>query len=115
MKTLTNLVKGNLKSSKAKSVLICITIMLTTTLLTSVGIICNNWLKTNKAATIEYSGSFEGIYKRVNKDKLDIIKNNASIDQYGIYKAIGTSQYEDSNLLLHKTHNTINKILHKKF
>lgn len=115
MKTLTNLVKGNLKSSKAKSVLICITIMLTTTLLTSVGIICNNWLKTNKAATIEYSGSFEGIYKRVNKDKLDIIKNNASIDQYGIYKAIGTSQYEDSNLGLIYANNTIKNMANIKF
>lgn len=115
MKTLTNLVKGNLKSSKAKSVLICITIMLTTTLLTSVGIICNNWLKTNKAATIEYSGSFEGIYKRVNKDKLDIIKNNASIDQYGIYKAIGTSQYEDSNLGLIYADNTIKNMDNIKF
>ena len=115
MKTLTNLVKGNLKSSKAKSVLICITIMLTTTLLTSVGIICNNWLKTDKAATIEYSGSFEGIYKRVNKDKLDIIKNNASIDQYGIYKAIGTSQYEDSNLGLIYADNTIKNMANIKF
>ena len=115
MKTLTNLVKGNLKSSKAKSVLICITIMLTTTLLTSVGIICNNWLKTNKAATIEYSGSFEGIYKRVNKDKLDIIKNNASIDKYGIYKAIGTSQYEDSNLGLIYADNTIKNMANIKF
>ena len=115
MKTLTNLVKGNLKSSKAKSVLICITIMLTTTLLTSVGIICNNWLKTNKAATIEYSGSFEGIYKRVNKDKLDIIKNNASIDQYEIYKAIGTSQYEDSNLGLIYADNTIKNMANIKF
>lgn len=115
MKTLTNIVKGNLKSSKAKSVLICITIMLTTTLLTSVGIICNNWLKTNKAATIEYSGSFEGIYKRVNKDKLDIIKNNASIDQYGIYKAIGTSQYEDSNLGLIYADNTIKNMANIKF
>lgn len=115
MKTLTNLVKGNLKSSKAKSVLICITIMLTTTLLTSVGIICSNWLKTNKAATIEYSGSFEGIYKRVNKDKLDIIKNNASIDQYGIYKAIGTSQYEDSNLGLIYADNTIKNMANIKF
>lgn len=115
MKTLINLVKGNLKSSKAKSVLICITIMLTTTLLTSVGIICNNWLKTNKAATIEYSGSFEGIYKRVNKDKLDIIKNNASIDQYGIYKAIGTSQYEDSNLGLIYADNTIKNMANIKF
>lgn len=115
MKTLTNLVKGNLKSSKARSVLICITIMLTTTLLTSVGIICNNWLKTNKAATIEYSGSFEGIYKRVNKDKLDIIKNNASIDQYGIYKAIGTSQYEDSNLGLIYADNTIKNMANIKF
>ena len=115
MKTLTNLVKGKLKSSKAKSVLICITIMLTTTLLTSVGIICNNWLKTNKAATIEYSGSFEGIYKRVNKDKLDIIKNNASIDQYGIYKAIGTSQYEDSNLGLIYADNTIKNMANIKF
>ena len=115
MKTLTNLVKGNLKSSKAKSVLICITIMLTTTLLTSVGIICKNWLKTNKAATIEYSGSFEGIYKRVNKDKLDIIKNNASIDQYGIYKAVGTSQYEDSNLGLIYADNTIKNMANIKF
>ena len=115
MKTLINLVKGNLKSSKAKSVLICITIMLTTTLLTSVGIICNNWLKTNKAATIEYSGSFEGIYKRVNKDKLDIIKNNASIDKYGIYKAIGTSQYEDSNLGLIYADNTIKNMANIKF
>lgn len=115
MKTLINLVKGNLKSSKAKSVLICITIMLTTTLLTSVGIICNNWIKTNKAATIEYSGSFEGIYKRVNKDKLDIIKNNASIDKYGIYKAIGTSQYEDSNLGLIYADNTIKNMANIKF
>ena len=89
--------------------------MLTTTLLTSVGIICNNWLKTNKAATIEYSGSFEGIYKRVNKDKLDIIKNNASIDQYGIYKAIGTSQYEDSNLGLIYADNTIKNMANIKF
>ena len=76
---------------------------------------CRNWLKTNKAATIEYSGSFEGIYKRVNKDKLDIIKNNASIDKYGIYKAIGTSQYEDSNLGLIYADNTIKNMANIKF
>ena len=73
MSTLSNLSKGSLKNNKSKSFLI---IMLTTTLLTSVGLTCLNWINVNKKVTIERSGSFHGTYKRTTIDELNIINNN---------------------------------------
>lgn len=76
MSTLSNLSKGSLKNNKSKSFLIALTIMLTTTLLTSVGLTCLNWINVNKKVTIERSGSFHGTYKRTTIDELNIINNN---------------------------------------
>ena len=68
MNTVSLLAKGGLKANKAKSILIAITIALTTTLLTSVGITCANWMEVNKQVTIERSGSFHGAYRNVDSN-----------------------------------------------
>lgn len=98
MSTLSNLTKGNLKNNKSKSFLIALTIMLTTTLLTSVGLTCLNWIKVNKEVTIERSGSFHGTYKRTTIDELNIIKNNIDIEKFGVLRTVGYAEKDENNL-----------------
>ena len=72
MSTLSSLAKGNLKNNKSKSILIAFTIMLTTILLTSVGLTCLNWVKANKEITIE----------RVEDEHFITISHSMSKDHY---------------------------------
>lgn len=94
MNTLSALVKGNLSKNKSKNILVIITIILTTVLLTSVALICFDWIEGNKQRTIEYAGSFHGIYKRSTVDELKIIENNLDIESFGVIRTIG---YADKN------------------
>lgn len=98
MSTLSNLSKGSLKNNKSKSFLIALTIMLTTTLLTSVGLTCLNWVNVNKKVTIERVGSFHGTYKRTTIDELNIIKNNIDIEEFGVVRTVGFSEIEENKL-----------------
>lgn len=98
MSTLSNLSKGSLKNNKSKSFLIALTIMLTTTLLTSVGLTCLNWINVNKKVTIERSGSFHGTYKRTTIDELNIINNNIDIEEFGVVRTVGVSEKDENNL-----------------
>ena len=98
MSTLSTLAKGNLKSNKSKSILIILTILLTTTLLTSVSITCLNWFNANKQVTIERSGSFHGVYKRVNTNDVNILKNNIDIERIGVFKTVGYSNFKENDL-----------------
>lgn len=98
MSSLSNLSKGSLKNNKSKSFLIALTIMLTTTLLTSVGLTCLNWINVNKKVTIERSGSFHGTYKRTTIDELNIMKNNIDIEEFGVVKTVGFSEKDENNL-----------------
>ena len=100
MSTISKIANGSLKSNKSKSILIAITIALTTTLLTAIGITCANWAEMNKQITIERSGSFHGIYKRATIDNLKVIKSNIDIDEFGLSRTIGASGYKDNNLIL---------------
>lgn len=100
MSTISKIANGSLKSNKSKSILIAITIALTTTLLTAIGITCANWAEMNKQITIERSGSFHGIYKKATIDNLKVIKSNIDIDEFGLSRTIGASGYEDSSLIL---------------
>lgn len=100
MGTVSKLAKGSLKSNKSKSMLIIITIILTTTLLTSVGITTANWMDVNKEQTIERSGSHHALYKRVEKKHIDIMENNIDIESFGIAKSVGSAENNEDTLSL---------------
>lgn len=69
MGTIFNLSKCNLKKNISKSFLIIITIALTTTLLTSVGITCANWLEANTEITIKRAGAYDGLYRGITEEE----------------------------------------------
>lgn len=98
MNALSSLVKGNFKSNRSKSLLIILTIMLTATLLTSVGLTCSNWIQVNKKLTIERAGSFHGTYKGTTIEELNIIKNNIDIEKFGVLRTVGYSEIEENSL-----------------
>ena len=98
MSTLSSLAKGNLKNNKSKSILIAFTIMLTTILLTSVGLTCLNWVKANKEITIERAGSYHSTYKNVTIKELDIIKNNIDIEKFGVLRTVGVAEENENTL-----------------
>lgn len=100
MSTISKIANSSLKSNKSKSILIAITIALTTTLLTAIGITCANWAEMNKQITIERSGAFHGIYKRSTIDDLKVIENNIDLEKFGVSRIIGVSEYEDNDLAL---------------
>lgn len=115
MNTLSTLAKGNLKSNKSKSILIVLTILLTTTLLTSVALTCLNWFNANKGMTIERSGSFHGVYKRVNINGVNILKNNIDIESIGVFKTVGYSSFKENNLFIVYADNNTNDMGNVKF
>ena len=98
MSTLSSLAKGNLKNNKSKSILIAFTIMLTTILLTSVGLTCLNWVKANKEITIERAGSYHSTYKNITIKELDIIKNNIDIEKFGVLRTVGVAEENENTL-----------------
>lgn len=100
MKTISKLAKGSLKSNKSKSMLIIITIILTTTLLTSVGITTANWMEVNKQQTIERSGSHHAMYRRVNEEHIEIIENNIDIESFGCSKSVGIAKNNEDTLIV---------------
>lgn len=100
MKTVSKIAKGSLKSNKSKSILIIITIILTTTLLTSVGITALNWLDSNKQQSIERVGSHHAIYKRADGNDIKIIENNIDIESFGLSKSLGSYEYKETILTL---------------
>ncbi|MEG2412842.1 MAG: FtsX-like permease family protein [Clostridium sp.] len=100
MTTISKIANGSLKTNKSKSVLIVITIMLTTILLTSVGITCANWAEMNMEVTIERSGSYHAIYKRTTVDDLKVMENNIDLEQFGVMRTVGDAEYEENNLSL---------------
>lgn len=115
LSTLSTLAKGNLKSNKSKSILIVLTILLTTTLLTSVALTCLNWFNANKGMTIERSGSFHGVYKRVNINGVNILKNNIDIESIGVFKTVGYSSFKENNLSIVYADNNTNDMGNVKF
>lgn len=100
MKTVSKIAKGSLKSNRSKSILIIITIILTTTLLTSVGITAINWLDSNKQQSIERAGSHHAIYKRADEDDIKVIENNIDIESFGLSRGLGIAEYNEDSLTL---------------
>ena len=93
----TKIAKSNLIINKSKSILIIITIILSTTLLSSVGLTCLDWSKANKERIIKYSGTQHGVYGNMDEKKIEEIKAHADIDAVGLVNGIGSINYDDKS------------------
>lgn len=93
----TKIAKSNLMINKSKSILIIITIILSTTLLSAVGLTCLDWSKANKERIIKYSGTQHGVYGNMGEKKIEEIKAHADIDAVGLVNGIGSINYDDKS------------------
>ncbi|MGL5348156.1 MAG: ABC transporter permease [Peptostreptococcaceae bacterium] len=96
MINVTKIAKSNIKYNKSKSILIIVTILLATTLLASVSMVGLDWNELNKQNVIKYSGTYHGLYGRVDETKYDKIKAHVDIETTGIINGIGVmEEFED--------------------
>ncbi|HBG7258824.1 UNVERIFIED_CONTAM: ABC transporter permease [Clostridioides difficile] len=97
----TKIAKSNLKQNKSKSILIIITIILSTLMLSSIGIYIVDAGAYQKENTIKYSGNYQGILANVDEKQADILSNHADVELTGEMNGVGVEKLEDdSNLSL---------------
>lgn len=100
MKQLTNIALNNLKSNKSKSILIVVAIVLTTLLLSSVGIITSHFAQNYKYEAIENAGNAHAFFKRIDEQELAVIRNHRDIEQYGVSSAISSAKYGEISTVI---------------
>lgn len=98
MSTIGNLAKSSIKKTKSKSILIVLTIILTTCLLTSVGIICANWGLSNIENAKNIYGGHHVIFKSTTADLNKKLSNHIEIDSMQVVKTIGISKNKEKNV-----------------
>ncbi|AXU28545.1 TPA: FtsX-like permease family protein [Clostridioides difficile] len=97
----TKIAKSNLKQNKSKSILIIITIILSTLMLSSIGIYIVDAGAYQKENTIKYSGNYQGILANVDEKQADILSNHADVELTGEINGVGVEKLEDdSNISL---------------
>ncbi|HBE9967088.1 TPA: FtsX-like permease family protein [Clostridioides difficile] len=97
----TKIAKSNLKQNKSKSILIIITIILSTLMLSSIGIYIVDAGVYQKENTIKYSGNYQGILANVDEKQADILSNHADVELTGEMNGVGVEKLEDdSNISL---------------
>ncbi|MGX4207287.1 ABC transporter permease [Clostridioides difficile] len=97
----TKIAKSNLKQNKSKSILIIITIILSTLMLSSIGIYIVDAGAYQKENTIKYSGNYQGILANVDEKQDDILSNHADVELTGEINGVGVEKLEDdSNISL---------------
>ncbi|HGT1459760.1 FtsX-like permease family protein [Clostridioides difficile] len=97
----TKIAKINLKQNKSKSILIIITIILSTLMLSSIGIYIVDAGAYQKENTIKYSGNYQGILANVDEKQADILSNHADVELTGEMNGVGVEKLEDdSNISL---------------
>lgn len=97
----TKIAKSNLKQNKSKSILIIITIILSTLMLSSIGIYIVDAGTYQKENTIKYSGNYQGILANVNEKQANILSNHADVELTGKMNGVGFEKLEDdSNISL---------------
>ncbi|HHY0136704.1 TPA: ABC transporter permease [Clostridioides difficile] len=97
----TKIAKSNLKQNKSKSILIIITIILSTLMLSSIGIYIVDAGAYQKENTIKYSGNYQGILANVDEKQADILGNHADVELTGKMNGVGVEKLEDdSNISL---------------
>ncbi len=81
---INNIVKSNLKENKLRSIMTIITVMLTTTLLTSVGIITLTMMQNQKERSIEGYGRAHAYYRKLEEEQLEKLKVHKDIEIVGV-------------------------------
>lgn len=85
MSSILNFSWENFKCNKRKNILTIITIVLTTCLLTSIGILSNSVRVMNIRGMEERVGKCHGKYSNLNKKQMDTLKNNIKVKEIGQY------------------------------
>lgn len=97
----TKIAKSNLKQNKSKSILIIITIILSTLMLSSIGIYIIDAGTYQKENTIKYSGNYHGVLANVDEKQANILSNHADVELTGEMNGVGFEKLEDdSNISL---------------
>ena len=106
MKAVTQLSKKNLTQTRSRSILIGISIMLTTALLTIIGLSCNGILKMNSHNSSVLYGDFHAAFTGISEEKKQEISVRGEIEKTGsmssvatveLGKASGVLSYYDQN------------------
>ena len=106
MKAVTQLSKKNLTQTRSRSILIGISIMLTTALLTIIGLSCNGIMKMNSHNSSVLYGDFHAAFTGISEEKKQEISVRGEIEKTGsmssvatveLGKASGVLSYYDQN------------------
>lgn len=94
MKMLTRLAFNNNKKNKARSILIMMVIFLSTTLLSSIALICYGSLKYEKDNVKELYGTFYGAYKGVSEEQILEMSKRSEFTEIGKSAVCGEVESE---------------------
>lgn len=94
MKMLTRLALKNNKKNKTRSILIMLVIFLSTTLLSSIALICYGSLKYQKDNVKELYGTFYGAYKGVSEEQISEMKKRSEFTEIGKSAVCGEVESE---------------------
>ena len=94
MKAVTQLSKKNLMQTRSRSILIGISIMLTTALLTIIGLSCNGLLKANSQNSSILYGDFHAAFTGISEEKKQEISVRGEIEKTGSMSSVATVELE---------------------
>ena len=94
MKMLTRLALKNNKKNKTRSILIMLVIFLSTTLLSSIALICYGSLKYQKDNVKELYGTFYGAYKGVSEEQISEMRKRSEFTEIGKSAVCGEVESE---------------------
>lgn len=100
MKAVTQLSKKNLMQTRSRSILIGISIVLTTALLTIIGLSCNGILKANKENSSVFYGDFHGAYTGIGEEKKQEVSVRGEIEKVGAMSTMATVELEKASGVL---------------
>lgn len=100
MKTTTKIAKANLRENKSRSLLICISIMLTTMLLTIIALFAYGVIKEEKVNAGVFYGEYFGGYEGVNKEIFEKIKIHGEFYDIGRLENFATVSLEKAEGIL---------------
>lgn len=106
-KTLKLLAVSNDRQNRTRSILIMISIVLTTMLLTIIGLVVNTGIQSNRVnADIEY-GKFCGSFSGVNENQIETMRLRSEFTEIGLQGFVASVKTEDATLVLYYTDATV--------
>lgn len=104
--TVNLLAKSNNRENHTRSNLLIISIVLTTMLLTVIGVVVNIGIETSRANAGHDYGEFYGSFRRIDEEQLNTMKLRNEFTDIGIQVCLGMVQSEDADMFLFYTDET---------